>query len=127
MERHPGDGQPGEQLAREVEAGGRRRCRAGLVSVDGLVAAGIRERLADVRRQRRLAGGLALDQDAPAAVGDRLTSSTTCSGAPAPSLSPARNRREGRASASQSAVDTFQQQHLDRAAGRAPQPQARRA
>ena len=55
------DVEPREQLRREVQPRGRRRGRAGSSRVDRLVALGIRERLRDVRRQRRLARGLAVE------------------------------------------------------------------
>ena len=57
-----------EKLRREVEAGRGRGGRAFLLGEDGLVALGVGERLHDVRRQRRLAGGRALEPDEPAAL-----------------------------------------------------------
>ena len=73
MEGHPLDVEPREQLRREMEA----RRSAPLPSpassrVDGLIAPRIGERLVDVGRQRRLAGGLALEPDAPASLAERL-------------------------------------------------------
>ena len=51
LQRDPLDVETREQVAREVQAGGRRRRRAGLAPrVDGLVALRIFERLRDVRR-----------------------------------------------------------------------------
>ena len=47
-----------QQLRGEVQARGRRRRRAGMARVDGLVALGIGRLLVDVRRQRHLAGAL---------------------------------------------------------------------
>ena len=64
--------EPRQQLGREVEAGGRRRRRAGLLGVDGLVALGVGERLGDVGRQRRLARRLAGEPEPPAALAEVL-------------------------------------------------------
>src|ERR687884_315334 len=50
----------------------RRRRRARLVRVDRLVALGIRQRLRDVRRQRRLARRLAVQSQAPTALAEML-------------------------------------------------------
>ena len=61
-----------EQLLREVQAGGGRGRRPGLARVHRLVAAGIRERLRDVRRQRRLAGGLAVQSQPPPSFAEML-------------------------------------------------------
>ena len=72
MERDVLDVEPAEQLGREVEPGGRRGGRAGLVGVDRLVAPGVGERLRDVRRQRRLAGRLAVEPQQPAALAEVL-------------------------------------------------------
>ena len=44
----------------------------GLARVDRLVAGGIAERLRDVRRQRRLARGLAVEAEAPTALAEML-------------------------------------------------------
>ena len=62
----------GEQLRREVEPRRRRRGRAGIGGVDGLVAPGLGERLVDVRRQGRFARRLAVEVDAPASLAERL-------------------------------------------------------
>ena len=72
VERDAARVEPREQLRREVQAGGRRRGRAHRARVDGLVAGGIGERLRDVRRQRRLARGLALETEAPAPLAEVL-------------------------------------------------------
>ena len=66
------DVEPPEQLRREVQPGSRRRGRAGLVRIDGLVPGRVGERLGDVRRQRRFAVGLAVEPDAPAALAQVL-------------------------------------------------------
>ena len=96
----------GEQLRREVQAGGRRRGRAGVARVDRLVAPGIGERLGDVRRQRRLAVRLAVEPQPPAAFAEMLEQldravararpSAAASDAPAP---PRGRRRCARAAA----------------------------
>ena len=72
VQRHALDVEPGEQLGREVEPGRQGGGGAGLVGVDGLVTAGIGERLGDVGRQRRLAARLALEPHAPATFAEVL-------------------------------------------------------
>ena len=52
--------------------GGRRRRRAGIARVDGLVALGVGGRLVDVRRQRQLAVRLALEPHDPPPLPERL-------------------------------------------------------
>ena len=108
VERDALDVEPLEQLGREVEAGGRSGGGARLVRVDGLVARRIGERLGDVRRQRRLTVGLAVEPHAPAALAEVLDAARRRrTGAPA------RSRRVGRASASHSPPPSpLEQQHL---------------
>jgi hypothetical protein len=66
VQRHALHVQLREQAGREVEPGGGRRRGAGLVRIDRLVALRVGERLRDVRRQRRLAVRLRVEQpDAP--------------------------------------------------------------
>ena len=72
VEGDPLDVEPGEQLGREVEAG--RGCRSGpgVRGVDGLIPLRLRQGLVDVRRQRWLAVGLAVEPDPPASLAERL-------------------------------------------------------
>ena len=63
---------PTEELRREVEAGRRRRRRARVVGVDGLVPLGVVGLLADVRREREHTRGLALQPDTPPALAELL-------------------------------------------------------
>ena len=72
MEGDPLDVEPGEELGREVESGGRRRCRARDVRVDGLVALRVGERLRDVRGKRRLPCRLPVEPDTPPALAEVL-------------------------------------------------------
>ena len=128
MQRHPLDVERRQQLGGEMETGRRRGRRARLVGVDGLVAAGIGERLVDVRRQRRLAERLALEPDLPAAVRSGATSSTAEPFDPG-SREPlaGAQRRDGRASASQTrAVERLEQEDLRGPAGRSAEAESRR-
>ena len=72
VQRHALDVEPREQLGREVQPGGRRRGRARLVRVDGLVARRVGERLGDVGRQRRLALPARRQPQPPAALAELL-------------------------------------------------------
>ena len=83
-------------LGREVEPGGRRRGRARVARVDRLVALRVGQRLGDVRRERRLAVGLAVEPDEPASAAERLDELDRRRAA-----CPRRNFADGRASASQ--------------------------
>ena len=118
MERDPLDVEPLEELGREVEPGRRRRGRAGLVGVDGLVPLGIPERLGDVGRQGRLAGRLALQPDEPAPTSQRLDELERPQ--PRPRKQPPARARERLPEA---VADRLEQEHLRLAARRAPQPQ----
>src|SRR5215211_2771062 len=107
VERDALDVQPAEQLGREVEARRRSGGRAGLVGVDGLVALRVDERLRDVRRQRRLPAGLAVEPDEPAAraeVLDELDGAVA-----APGAQPPRGSRER---LPETVADLLEQQHL---------------
>jgi hypothetical protein len=72
VQRYPLDVQRSEELGREMEARGRRRRRAALVGVNGLVALGILERLGDVRRQGGLPMWLAAQPKPPPTLAERL-------------------------------------------------------
>ena len=106
VERDALDVEPRQQLRREVQPGGRRRGRPGLVRVHRLVALGIGERLGDVRRQRHLARRLAVQPHAPAALAEVLEQldRPVVAGPPAAAASaarapPTRRRRAARAAA----------------------------
>ena len=108
VQRHALDVESREQLGREVQAGRRRRRRALLARVDGLVALGVGERLRDVRRQRRLPGRLAAQPHAPAPLAEMLEQLDR---------PVARARRAAAASAARApprrpVPDLLQQQHL---------------
>src|SRR4051794_9878975 len=70
MQRDALDVEWSEKLRREVQPGGRRRCRAGCARIHGLVAVGLVEPFRDVRRQRCLALWLPLEPQPPAAVAE---------------------------------------------------------
>ena len=77
-QRRPADaagGEPVEQVAGEVQAGRRRRGRAERIGEDGLIALGVAEPAADVRRQRDGTSGeqrrIRLDLDVPDAIVER--------------------------------------------------------
>jgi hypothetical protein len=76
------------------------------------------ERLADVRRERRLAGGLALEPDEPAPVRERLDELDR-----AEPLTDAKTARGADERLPQAAVDLLDEEHLDGAAARAAKPQ----
>ena len=116
------DVEPREQLRGEVQARRRRRRRAGVGGVDGLVAARLGERLVDVRRQRRLAGGLAVEADAPASVAERLEQLDRPE-----SLTRPQPPRRARERFPDPATERFEEQHLRVAAGRALQVEPGRA
>ena len=65
VQRHSFDVEERKHFFGEVQAGRRRRGRAGVARIDGLVARRVVERLGDVRRQRRLAGRLAVQPEPP--------------------------------------------------------------
>ena len=111
-----------EQLRREVQAGGRRRSRALVSRVDGLVALRILQRLGNVRRQRRLARRLALQPQPPAALAQRLEQLDRAE--PLPGLEFARRAREPLPGAV--LAKPLQQEHLGGAPTRALEPQTRR-
>ena len=58
--------EPGEELGREVEPGGRRRGGAGIARIHRLVALAVGRRLAHVRRQRQRPVGLPGEPHHPA-------------------------------------------------------------
>ena len=121
MQGHADRVERGEELLREVQAGGRRGGRALRGAVHRLVALGICERLVDVRRQRHLAVGLALDLDEPAPVTPGLAQphrSHDLAGAKAP-------RRTHERLPGSVVVHALDEEHLDRAARRSPKVQAR--
>src|SRR5213080_4020236 len=72
MERHPLDVEAAQDLLREVQSRRRGGGGARLERIHGLVALGIGEWLGDVRRQRRLPGGLAVQAQAPSSLADVL-------------------------------------------------------
>ena len=108
VERHALDVESLEQLLREVQAGGGRGRRPGLARVHRLVAAGILERLSDVRRQRRLAGGLAVQSQPPAPFAEMLEQLHRA--VAATRLEAARRPRE--AFPEPILVETLEEQHL---------------
>src|SRR2546423_13068660 len=72
VQRHTFDGEATQHVIREVQPGGRSCGRPRFMGVHRLVALGIGERLGDVRRQRRLAGRLAVEAEAPPPIADVL-------------------------------------------------------
>ena len=109
-----------QELRREVEAGGRRRRRARIARVDGLVALRLGERLGDVRGKRHLAVRLGVQAEPPAAVAQRLEQLDGPQ--PLARTEPPRGTREPLPDVS---VELLDQQHLGRASRLAPHLQAR--
>jgi hypothetical protein len=72
MKRHALDLESREELRCEVQAGGRRGRRTGFACVHRLVALWIGQRLDDVRRERRLSRGLAVQPEPPAPLAEML-------------------------------------------------------
>jgi hypothetical protein len=122
VKRHRHRIERGEELRREVEAGRRCSGRARGVGVHGLVAARIGERLADVRRQRRLAGRLALEPEKPAAVAEMLDELDGSQ----PLTRPEPARRASETVPQPVGGDLFEEENLDATSARAPEAQTRR-
>ena len=120
MERDALDVEPREQLRREVEPGRRRGRGAGVGGVDRLIAPRLRQRLVDVRRQRRLAVGLAVEPDAPAPLAERLEQLDR----PEPLARPQPPRRP-RERLPDAVAERLEEQHLGRAAALALQVEPR--
>src|SRR5437763_4887929 len=108
VERHARDVEAGQQLGREVQAGRRRRGRAGFARVDSLVPLGIVERLADVRREGRLPARRPVEPEPPPSFAQMLEQLDVA-------IAPPRAQAPGRPCKSLPdtvAVDPFQQQDL---------------
>src|SRR5262245_4017126 len=111
-----------EQLGSEVQSGGGRGGRAELAGIHGLVALRVVEGLVDVGRKRRLARGLALELEQPAAVCQRLDEPHGAELLPLPQAS----RRADEAFPDAVRPQSLDEQHLDRAAGRPTEAKPRR-
>jgi hypothetical protein len=72
VQRHPHVVESAQKLGREVEPRGRRRRRACVARVHGLIPLGILQRLVDVWRQWHLTRGLPLQAQQPPAVSEGL-------------------------------------------------------
>ena len=122
VERDALDVEPRQELGREVQAGRRSGRGAALPRVDRLVPDGVHERLGDVRRQGRLAGGLALEAQQPPALAAMLEELDRPE-----ALARAQPPRRARQALPQSATaDPLEQEHLGGAASLPHQRDPRR-
>jgi len=111
----------GEQRRREVQPGRRGRRGAGLARVDGLVPLRVVEGLADVRRERRLAAGLALEPEEPTAAPEVLHEHDL-----AQALARTQTTSRANEGLPQARPHLLHEHRLGRSAGLAAQPEAAR-